>query len=132
MSLVIIALGLNDFYNTNCVRTWASAQGIDRLLDLAANAPNDAGYPRPKMLVLAPPPIDVRSAIYGERFDGATERSQGLAEAYRQVAETKGAFCFNLGTVTTASAVDGVQLDEDQHERVASAVAIEAARILGL
>lgn len=130
LALVIIALGLNDFYNTDCVRVWASAQGIARLIDIVQTAPVGAGHSRPEILIVAPPPISAREGIYRERFDGAAERSRGLADAYQSVAEEKGTHNFDLGRVTTASLVDGIHLDEDQHALVATALAGEAAHIL--
>jgi lysophospholipase L1-like esterase len=130
LSLVIIALGLNDFYNTNCVRTWASAQGIAKLIDIVSSVPDEAAQPRPEILIVAPPPITARTGVYGERFDGAVERSHGLSDAYRSVAEAKGVHSFDLGSVTTASVVDGVHLDEVQHALVATALAAVAGRIL--
>jgi lysophospholipase L1-like esterase len=130
LALVIIAVGLNDFYNTDCVRAWASAQGIAKLVDIVSNVPVEAGQTRPEILVVAPPPISVRTGVYRERFDGAAERSHGLSDAYRSVAEAKGVHSVDLGRVTSASIVDGVHLDEDQHALVAAALAAEAARIL--
>lgn len=130
LSLVVIALGLNDFYNTDCVRAWASAQGIARLVDIVRKTPDDSGQPPPEILIVAPPPIAVETGIYAERFDGAAARSRGLSEAYRLVAEAKGVHSFDLGTVTPASVVDGVHLDEDQHAATAAALAEVTARIL--
>jgi lysophospholipase L1-like esterase len=130
LSLVIIALGLNDFYNTDCVRAWASAQGVARLVDIVNNAPNEAQHPRPKILLAAPPPITARSGIYGERFDGAAARAQGLAEAYRAVAEAKAIHSLDLGSVTSASKVDDIHFDVEQHAVVAAAVARVAASLL--
>lgn len=130
LALVIIALGVNDFYNTDSIRTWASAQGIARLIDIVQTAPIEGRQARPDILIAAPPPIAAVSGVYGERFSGAAERSQGIADAYRAVAEEKHVESFNLGAVTRTSLVDGIHLDERQHSAVAGALAREIAQIL--
>lgn len=130
LALVIIALGINDFYNTDTIQTWASAQGIARLIEIVQTAPVEGGRPGPDILVAAPPPIAAESGVYGERFSGAAERSHGLAVAYRAVAEEWNTRSLDLGVVSQPSRIDGVHLDADQHSTVADAMAREVARIL--
>jgi len=49
------------------------------------------------------------------KFEGAQEKSVGLAEAYQQVASELGCPFFDAGSVTPSSMIDGVHLDRDQH-----------------
>jgi hypothetical protein len=46
-----------------------------------------------------------------------------MPEAYREVAANLGCHYFDANTVTSASKVDGVHLDSDQHLTLGAAVA---------
>ena len=94
---------------------WHSAQGIAALVYAIRRAPIEPGMPIPEILIVAPPPIQTPKGPIAPKFEGAEERSVGLARAYEQVAKELGCRFFNAGTVTTSSAVDGVHLDAEQH-----------------
>ena len=58
-----------------------------------------------------------------QAFPGAEQRSQGLADAYREAAVAMGCSFFDAGSVTESSRVDGIHLDEDQHIALGKAMA---------
>ncbi|HKN10804.1 MAG TPA: GDSL family lipase, partial [Pseudomonadota bacterium] len=65
-----------------------------------------------------PPPIDTPRGPIAVKFANAAAKSAGLADAYKDITADLGCFFFDAGTVTPASAVDGIHLDADQHERL--------------
>jgi hypothetical protein len=80
--------------------------------------------------VIAPPPIRPPKGAAAEKFAGAEARNAGHAQALAEVASELGCPLFNAGRVVSASGVDGVHLDADQHLILAHALAMEAAALL--
>jgi len=124
LSLVILMLGSNDFqfchpYND----AWSAAQGIAALVNEIRKAPIEPGMPVPPILIVCPPKIGVPKGSVAVKFRGAGQRSAGLAEAYRRMASDLGCHWFDAETVTSASEVDGVHLDADQHRKLGHALA---------
>lgn len=131
LAVVVIALGTNDFQAMHATDAWISAQGVAALVDAVRSAPIEPGMPVPSVLVVAPPPLGDPKGPIAPKFQGAREKSQGLAAAYESVAREKGCAFFDAGAVTTSSKVDGVHLDADQHLALGRSVACKVAGILG-
>jgi len=115
LALVMLMLGTNDFQAAHQVNAWLSAQGIAALVRAIRGAPVEPGMPVPTVLVIAPPLIRNPRGPIAPKFEGAQEKSVGLAEAYQQVASELGCPFFDAGSVTPSSMIDGVHLDRDQH-----------------
>ena len=81
-------------------------------------------------LIVAPPPVQEPKGAIAPKFEGATQKSAGLAAALSAVAKERECEFFDAGTVTTTSRVDGVHLDADQHERLGLAMADVVGPIL--
>lgn len=131
LALVILMLGTNDFqfchpYND----AWSAAQGIAALANEIRKAPIEPEMPVPRILIVSPPQIRSPQGNIAAKFRGAEERSIGLAHAYARVASELGCDCFDAETVTTASVVDGVHLDADQHKKLGAALAEVVRRIM--
>jgi len=132
LSLVVLMLGTNDFQCTHDNNAWLSAQGMAALVREVRNAPIEPEMPIPEIMIVAPPKIvDPRGAI-AAKFSGADRRSVGLAEELKQVATANGTFFLDSSEVTAASRVDGIHLDEDQHDELGRAVAKAVAAVLKL
>lgn len=123
LALVILMLGTNDFQSMHPHNAWHSAQGIAALVDAIRQAPIEPGMPIPPVLVTAPPPIRTPKGPIASKFVGGDEKCAGLAEAYREVADSLDCAFFDAATVTTSSRVDGVHLDADQHATLGEAMA---------
>jgi lysophospholipase L1-like esterase len=80
--------------------------------------------------VIAPPPIQVPRGPIAAKFAGAADKSAGLADAYRSIATELGCDFFDAASVTSASTVDGVHLDADQHRTLGLALASVVASSL--
>ena len=101
LALVILMLGTNDFqfchpYNN----AWAAAQGMTTLVNEIRRAPIEPGMPVPAILIGCPPPIRSPRGAVAAKFPGAEQRSQGLADAYREAAAALGCSFFDAGSVT--------------------------------
>ena len=132
LALVILMLGANDFQFCHPHNdAWSAAQGIAVLVNEIRRAPIEPGMPTPAILIVCPPRIRDPKGPLAPKFRGAEERSAGLAEAYQKVAEELGCRCFDAETVTSASAVDGVHLDADQHAKVGAALAEVVREMIG-
>ena len=86
--------------------------------------------PVPPVLILAPPAMGEPRGAIEPKFRGAEVRSAGLAQAYRDVAEELACGFFDAGDVARASAVDGVHLDSEDHQRLGDALVSPVAALL--
>jgi lysophospholipase L1-like esterase len=130
LALVILMLGTNDFQSMHQFTAAHSAQGMTALVQAVRQAPIEPGMPMPAILIVAPPPIQEPKGAIAPKFEGAAQKSVGLAAALSAVAKERDCEFFDAGTVTTTSRVDGVHLDADQHERLGFAMADVVGPIL--
>ncbi len=132
LDLVMLMLGTNDFQSMHPHTAWHAAQGIAALVAAIRQAPIEPGMPVPPILIIAPPPIRNPQGPIAAKFTGAADKSLGLADAYRGVASELGCHFFDAGGVTSASAVDGIHLDGDQHQSLGRALARFVAELPGV
>jgi lysophospholipase L1-like esterase len=123
LALVILMLGTNDFQSMHPHNSWHAAQGIGTLVTAIRQAPIEPGMPVAPILVVAPPPVLIPKGPLAPKFTDAGLKSTGLAAAYREACAELGCDFFDGGSVATASPIDGIHLDPDQHERLANALA---------
>ena len=115
LAVVILMLGTNDFQSMHAHNAGHSAEGMAALVEAVRRAPLEPGMPVPKILIVAPPPIEEPKGLIAAKFEGASEKSTSLATAYKIVARDRHCEFFDAGQVTRLSTVDGVHLDADQH-----------------
>jgi len=132
LALVLLMLGTNDFQSMHPHTAWHAAQGIAALVSAIRQAPIEPGMPVPPVLLIAPPPILVPKGPMAPKFTDAALKSTGLAEAYRSLAAELQCHFFDAGAVTTASRVDGIHLDADQHRVLGLALAECVAALPGV
>jgi hypothetical protein len=108
-------LGTNDFQWVHENNAWSSSQGILALVSAIRTSPIEPGMPIPKILVIAPPAIRAPRGAIAPKFFGGERKCAGLADAYRKVCEEVDCHFFDAGSVITASNVDGVHIDLEQH-----------------
>jgi len=123
LKLVILMLGSNDFQRTHNNNAWLSAQGTAKLIQIIREAPIEPGMPIPEIMIVAPPPIMQPKGLIAEKFEGADKRYFDLASELEKVTNEHGEYFFDAGTVTSSSIIDGIHLDEDQHQLLGQAVA---------
>lgn len=123
LALVIIMLGTNDFQCTHNNDAWLSAQGIAKLVNIVRQAPLEPDMPSPKIMVITPPTIIKPKGKIAHKFKDAEKRCIGFAEELQNIAKQRNTFYFDANSVTEASKVDGIHLDEDQHVTLGKAIA---------
>ena len=123
MDVLILMLGTNDFQAAHDNNAALSAQGTARLIDIIRQAPIEPGMPIPQIMVVCPPQIVAPSGEIAGKFAGAQIRCVGLPAELGRVAAEHSALFFDAGTVTQASLVDGIHLDENQHRLLGEAIA---------
>jgi lysophospholipase L1-like esterase len=130
LSLVVLFLGTNDFQSMHQLNAWQSAQGVGTLISTICRASIEPGMPIPKILVVAPAPFRQAKGAIAPKFVDAEKKAMGFSEALQNVAHATECHFFDAGSVIETSKVDGVHLDEDQHQRLGVALAAEVHRIL--
>jgi lysophospholipase L1-like esterase len=123
LALVILMLGSNDFQCTHNNNAWLSAQGTSKLIQIIRQAPIEPCMPVPEIMIVVPPPIIEPKGVIASKFEGAENRCVGLAAELENIAKEHSVLYFNAGTVTGASTVDGIHLDENQHQLLGKAIA---------
>jgi lysophospholipase L1-like esterase len=123
LALVMIVLGTNDFQCMHDNTPFLSTQGIATLVQAIRHAPVESGMQIPPIMIVAPPAIVAPRGTIAAKFEGAATKSAGLATAYEKLAEELDCLFFDLNKVTTASQIDGIHLDADQHAQVARSLA---------
>ncbi|MEJ2005270.1 MAG: hypothetical protein P8X57_09980, partial [Cyclobacteriaceae bacterium] len=102
---------------------WTSAQGTAKLIQIIRQAPIEPGMVIPEIMVVAPPRIIEPKGIIADKFRGAATRCRGLSTELEKVANEYDALFLNSTTITEASTIDGIHLDEDQHDMLGKAIA---------
>ena len=64
-----------------------------------------------------------------EKFKGAEKRCIGVADELNKVAKDKEVHFFDAGEVTEASLIDGIHLDQHQHQLLGEAIADYVLRL---
>ncbi len=132
LQLVILMLGANDFQCTHDNNAWLSAQGMAKLIQIVRQAPIEPGMPVPEILVVAPPQIIEPKGVIAHKFKDAEKRCIGLAAELEEVAREQSVYFFDANSVTEASRVDGIHLDEQQHLVLGEAIAEVVAEKINL
>ena len=130
LKLVIILLGSNDFQCTHNNNAWLSAQGVGKLINMIRTAPIEPGMPVPQIMVVAPPKIVQPKGPIANKFFGAEQRSVGFVQELEVVAKEQSVLYFDANSVTSASEVDGIHLDEPQHHILGQAIAHEVKQTI--
>lgn len=116
LSLIIILLGTNDFQANLSVTSKHSAQGLSTLITKIKSSPIEPTLAIPNILVIAPPLVLNPAGDLAKKFHGSKRKCKDLALELEKVALESGCHFYDSNSIITASVVDGVHLDEDQHE----------------
>ena len=127
LDLVIVMLGTNDLKRHLIATASAIAEGAGMLADVVAASGSGPDMGAPSVLLACPPPI-VSLDPLDETFEGGREKSEQLARHFAAVAEGRGCAFFDAGAVISSSDVDGIHLDEPEHERLGVALAAQCGR----
>jgi len=115
LALVVLMLGTNDFQSVHQHNASHAAQGIASLVRAIRRAPIEPDMPVPPILVVAPPRAATAAGTMAEKFANAREKAEGLSATYASIAAEMSCAFFDADRIITASTIDGVHLDADQH-----------------
>lgn len=122
LDAVVFMLGTNDLKARFDADARAIAQGAHALLDALALHHALPGQPRPRVLLISPPPVRERGCL-APMFCGAEARGVGLAAAFAEVARQRGVDTLDGGACAEVCAADGVHLEALAHRVLGDAVA---------
>ena len=122
IDLVTIMLGTNDLKERFNRSASDIAESAATLAEMALNSTFGPNEGRPKVLLIAPPPV-VRLTELAEMFDGAVEKSKRFAEHYRNMADWYDCEFFDAGSVIRSSELDGIHFEASEHEKLGIAIA---------
>lgn len=118
---VIIFLGTNDLKRRLNLIAEDVCAGIDRLLrevKFTEALATDMSH----VLVICPPPLK-EVGLFEDMFAGARAKSLELASLMQDVARQHDASFLDSGSIISASDIDGIHYDADQHVLLGQAVA---------
>jgi lysophospholipase L1-like esterase len=128
LDLVVVMLGTNDTKAMFRRSPFRIALGAGMLVDAVQRSVDMFGggwytYPAPDVLLVCPPPLGKLAGLTAEAFAGGEERSRGMPEAYRRIAEAAGAAFFDAGTAIQTDGVDGVHFTAATQRKLGEAMA---------
>lgn len=131
LDCVIVMLGTNDLKDRFDQSADDVAASIAHLADIIAAVPIEGPSDRkPLVLIVAPPRLGPRGAIFAEAYARADVKSAALAPALAAMAAARGLTFFDAGSVVTISGGDGVHLDSRNHAALGAALAGTVAALL--
>lgn len=121
--MIIIFVGSNDLKVRYSVCAQDIANSAALLVQKAQKQIGDFTG-EPKILLVCPPPLgEVSKGIFWNTFGGSEAKSKQLAEFFKGVAEVNGVEFVDAGSIVQSSAIDGLHLDADAHEKLGKAMA---------
>jgi lysophospholipase L1-like esterase len=115
-------LGTNDLKAMFSVTAYDIAESMSRLIEIALRSKCGIDENPPKMLIMSPPPLGTLSE-YAETFTGGVEKSKKLASYYKNIAQRYECLFFDAGSVISASKLDGLHFDPEDHKKLGKTVA---------
>ncbi len=123
LKLVLLMLGTNDFQCTHQNNAWLSAQGTAKLVSVIKNSPIEPEMPIPRIMIVAPPVITQPKGNIASKFKGAENICVGLNAELEKIAEELSVSYFDANEVIKSSKIDGIHLDQPEHEVLGKAIA---------
>ncbi|WP_210236481.1 MULTISPECIES: SGNH/GDSL hydrolase family protein [unclassified Mesorhizobium] len=114
LDAIVLMLGTNDLKTRFSLTSEDIARGLVALIELILSAKSGPAGADPRILVIAPAPIE-EVGFLGEIFSGGGIKSGQLAEKYKDVAAHFGAEYLNAAQFISVSPVDGIHLDVEHH-----------------
>ena len=104
---------------------------MELLINTIKSVDYDTFGKTPKILLVSPIKIDrdIENVKYANYDLESAEKSELLADLYKEVATKTGCYFFDAGTVAKASKVDCLHMDQESHEKLAKSLKIEIEKI---
>ena len=125
VDIFVMMLGSNDLKTVFHAEPRDIAEGAETLVrDVIDFTKNKQGFV-PWIILVSPPEIGegiASSPFYGSFDEGAIERSRGLAEYFKLVAERNGCTYVNAAEYIKPSELDSLHLSPEGHRRLAEVI----------
>lgn len=123
LDYMVIMLGTNDCKARFSALPKNIADGLGRLIVKAKQSA--VWRDEPKILIIAPPPIEEGSDIYpiGRDMGPCSKKSEMLAEEYKILADAEGCDFLDAAPLTCMNQYDYMHMDIESHARLAAKVA---------
>lgn len=136
IDLIVIMLGTNDIQTQFSKTAFDIARGIETLIRRIKNPYMYGNYSVPKILVISPILIDIsiKNSFFGSLFgaERAVELSKKLAEQYKRVVDLyEDTYFMNAADFASASVLDGLHMDSENHKKLAEGIAAKILSIFG-
>lgn len=129
IDLVVMMLGTNELKLRFSLSAYDIAEGVRVLVDIVQKSQAGPDGGSPALLLMAPPPV-AKLTEYAEMFEGAQAKSRKFGEYYRRIAEEEGCDFFDTSGVIVSSDIDGIHLEEGEHQKLGKAMAKVVRKIL--
>lgn len=128
IDLVVLMLGTNDLKQRFSVTPLDIGVSVAKLLDALGQSRSGPKSNRPRLLVVAPMPIEEVGCLAG-MFEGGAAKSRRLAAEVARVAALYGADFLDAGEVITVSEIDGIHFDAAAHAALGRAIAAKISEM---
>jgi lysophospholipase L1-like esterase len=122
IDLVVLMLGTNDLKQRFSLPAGDIGRSMALLVQTVMQSTAGLGNGRPRILVVAPMPVEEVGCLT-EMFTGGAAKSRGVAKAYAGVAALHGTDFLDAGLVIAVSRLDGIHFDAAAHAALGSAIA---------
>lgn len=133
LDLVIIMLGTNDMHRDVHRSANDIALALGRLAQtvISGDWQLKTHYWAPKVLVVAPPKLNLTTSPWTAFFEGSKEKSEALASVVEPIVKAVGASFYNAAAaVPYGEAPDQIHLTPENHRILGTAVAEQVQHIL--
>jgi lysophospholipase L1-like esterase len=119
---VVVLLGTNELKHEMNMSAEQVGESMEKLLTIIKNRPSQFRGTTPEVLLLSPPIINDETEYCrdGDKYLGATVKSQELVGVYERLAAKLGIGFVDLNAITAG--VDGIHINADEHAKVAELV----------
>jgi lysophospholipase L1-like esterase len=122
IDLVIVMLGTNDCKQRFNVPAVEIGESVALLLHLIRHSYMGPLGAQPRMLLVAPPPVEEAGCL-AEIFAGGAAKARRLGEVYAAVAARHGAAFLDAGEAIAVSPLDGVHFEAEAHAALGRGIA---------
>ena len=121
VDLITIMLGTNDVKSRLGATPEAIGSGIMGLLDIINDPELIARAGQPKVLIIAPPPVDVQDERAPEWL-GSNEKSRALSALYSEIAQAYRVRFLDAGAHIAVAPVEGIHFTAEAHQTLGAVV----------
>jgi lysophospholipase L1-like esterase len=122
VDMLVLFLGVNDFFLPFQVTAWRVANAVGALVDVARRSEWGPDGGAPAVVAMCPPPFGDLGADRAASPHGEAE-TKGLGDAFRQMATEHECEVIDLAGAAAFTVPDGIHFDADGHRAIGALLA---------